>query len=83
DSYMKALTLAKDKKLASLCAYMARQCDKKFQNYRAMSVFKKEAGKVPDHYPELLKQKGFDKDYYKELIEECATYNSFVAQLNK
>jgi hypothetical protein len=81
--YIKAMTLAKDKKLASLCAYMARQCDKKFQNYRAMSVFKREAGKIPDHYPELLTQRGFDKDYYKELIEECATYNSFVAQLNK
>lgn len=81
--YTKALTLAKDKKLASLCAFMARRCEQRFQNYRAMSVFKREAGKIPDHYPELLKQKGFDKDYYKELIEECATYNSFVAQLHK
>lgn len=81
--YAKALQEATDKKLASLCAFMARHCEQHFQDYRALSVFKKYAGKAPDPYPKLLKQKGFGGDYYKEIIEECATYNSYVKQLHK
>jgi hypothetical protein len=81
--YVRALQQTTDKKLASLCALMANLCEQNFQEYRALSVFGKSAGKVPDPYPQLLKQKGFGGDFYNELIEECATYNSFINELNR
>lgn len=80
--YVKALRQTTDKKLASLCAFMARHCEQNFQEYRALRVFKRSAAKIPDPYPKWLQQKGFGGDFYQELIEECATYNSFVRQIN-
>lgn len=81
--YVKAFRQTKDMKLASLCAFMANKCEQNFQEYRAMSVYEKHAAEIPDPYPKWLKQRGFGGDFYKELIEECATYNSFINELNR
>jgi hypothetical protein len=82
--YLKAFWTTRDKKLATLSAFMALHCDDNYQWYRDGKGLKNKptTGGV-DHYSALLKQKGFDSNYYYELIEECATYNSFRLPASK
>lgn len=80
--YLKAMQLTENKKLASLSCLMAGKCQ---EHYRTFSEYlqKKERGKYNNPYTRTLVDRGMGTDYYKELIEECATYSSFIKQFNK
>ncbi|WP_315816527.1 hypothetical protein [Paraflavitalea speifideaquila] len=82
--YLKAFWKTRDKELASKCAFMALHCDSNYGWYQEAAGIKKKP-RIADvgHYSTLLKRKGFDNSYYRELIEECATYNSFVFPAGK
>lgn len=71
--YLKAAKLATDKKLASLSCFHAFRCQKIFDEYRSET----NGAKTGKRYIALLKEKGFEPDYYNEMIEECATYEKF------
>ncbi|NII29845.1 hypothetical protein HB364_32505 [Pseudoflavitalea sp. X16] len=80
--YLKALKATKDKKLASLCCMMAGICQENYRNYLLDIDEWNGVDKFANPYIKLLKQKKMGTDYYREIIEECATYNSYVKQLN-
>jgi hypothetical protein len=84
--YLMALRETSDKKLASLCVLMAGKCQENNQEY-LLALQKKWSNsrnpRNPNPYMTLLKQKNMNTTYYKELIEECATYASFINRLNK
>ena len=80
DYYLKAMQLTDDKKLASLACIMAGKCQ---EHYRSFSGYLQKKEKYNNPYTKTLVERGMGTDYYKELIEECATYNSFIKQLNK
>jgi len=81
--YDKAIKLSKDKKLAALCFFMSKHCDANYQHYlktvRGQEEFR--PAYLPDYA--LSKRKGIDQDYYKSIVEECETYQSFIRIYNK
>lgn len=81
--YLAALQATSNRKLASLCCMMAGKCAENYREYLEATGKKTTAGRFNNPYTGLLKQKGMNTAYYKELIEECATYNHFIQQVNK
>lgn len=76
--YLKAMEAATDKKLKALCCFMAGKCD---ENYRSYIWYAQQSGwdKKPFHDRQnpYLKQLG-DETYYKEMVNECELYESYV-----
>lgn len=81
--YEKARRLTKDKKLAALCFFMEQNCDDNYAYYMKLVNKVKDAdyNYKPDYA--LAKRKGVDVNYYKQVVEECETYLSFIRQYNK
>lgn len=81
--YEIARKLTKDKKLAALCYFMERTCQSNYRYY-IQSVNKEkdiEYENKPDYTQ--AKRMGVDLSYYKQVVEECETYLSFIGQYNK
>jgi hypothetical protein len=81
--YLKAGKLAKDKKLASLCYFLAAECSHNFRKYRADELEGKGKAGFEKRYAAMLKQKGFDAGFYKDLIEECDTYDKYRNEVRR
>lgn len=79
--YLKSMKQTKDKKLASLNCYMAGKCFQNFESYiwsLRSDNYNQEFKTSPNPYVKNLKQNGMDDVWYKEVVKECATYNSFI-----
>jgi hypothetical protein len=81
--YMKAGKLANNKKLASLCYFLAAECAYNFRMYRADALQGRGKASFGKRYAALLKQKGFDAGFYKELIKECDTYDKYRNEVRR
>ncbi len=85
--YLKALKETKDQKLATLCCYMAGQCDKNFKQYiwniKNKGNYDAEFTPSPNPYVKALRQKGVDEGYYREIVKECHIYNSYIQEYNR
>jgi len=81
--YEKARKETKDKKLAALCFFMEQNCDYNYRYY--LQLVKKVEDIDYENKPDyvMAKRKGVDVDYYKQVVEECETYLSFIRQYNK
>jgi hypothetical protein len=81
--YERARNLTKDKKLAALCFFMEQNCDDNYTYY--MKLVNKVKGADYNYEPDyaLAKRKGIDVGYYKQVVEECETYLSFIMQYNQ
>ena len=86
--YLKALQKTTDKKLATLCCFMAGICNNHFREYLwtvknrgndNASDFKP----FPNPYRASLEQKGVDERYYREIVLECAAYNDCIRAYNE
>jgi hypothetical protein len=85
--YLKALKETKDKKLARLALFMAGACERNYQEYLWIvknkgtynAAFKASA----NPYVKVLKQKGLEVDYYRQIIRECDVYNESIRQYNR
>jgi hypothetical protein len=83
DYYLKALKLAKDKKLASLSCFLAGKCQENYMRYYFLVSDMKNNPKAKNPYISLLKKKGYDTDYLNDMIKECATYDLFRAEVRR
>lgn len=81
--YLAALKATSDKKLASLCCFMADKCQQNYRMYNWLSSGKKGTRKTDNPYLAELKKKGFSDGYYKDLVNECLTYQSFIKAYNR
>jgi len=81
--YEKARRLTKDKKLAALCFFMERDCQSNYRYYMQLvnKVRDIDYENKPDYA--LAKRLGVDANYYRQVVEECETYLSFIRQYNK
>ena len=81
--YEKARKLTKDKKLAALCFFMERDCQFNYRYYMQLvnKVRDIDYENKPDYA--LAKRMGVDANYYRQVVEECETYLSFIRQYNK
>jgi len=62
---------------------MSGNCNANYQHY--MRMVKGEEDAAYDYSPDyaLATKKGIDRKYYKQIVEECETYQSFIRQYNK
>ena len=81
--YDQAIRFTNDKQLAALCFFMSGNCNANYQHY--MRMVKGEEDAAYDYSPDyaLATKKGIDRKYYKQIVEECETYQSFIRQYNK
>jgi hypothetical protein len=81
--YEKARRLTKDKKLGALCFFMERHCESNYRYY--MQLVNKVKDAEHDHAPDyaLAKKKAVDVNDYREVVEECETYLSFIRAYNR
>jgi hypothetical protein len=81
--YEKARKLTKDKKLAALCIFIGQHCENNYNYYMQLvnKVKDVEYNDKPDYA--MAKRMGVDVNYYKQMVEECETYLSFIKQYNK
>jgi len=78
--YRKARRLTKDKKLAALCFFMERQCESNYRYYTSLAGGKEDVVRnVKPNYA-LARSAGIDEEYYRQIVEECETYLSFVGK---
>lgn len=81
--YQKALAATTDKKLASLCYFMIEQCDWRKKSFRAGDAsFEDQVKHLKQGYTKVS-SKGVDLNYYKQLVEECELYQSFIKQYDR
>jgi len=84
--YLKAANETRDKKLKALCSFMAATCEKNFDLYnwclRDKKRYKWKYREGVNFY-RLLKQNGIEEKYYKEIVEECELYQSYINDYNK
>lgn len=83
DYYLKALKLAKDKKLASLSCFLAGICQENYMRYYFFVSDMKKYPKTRNPYISLLNKKGYDTDYLNDMIKECATYDLFRTEARR
>ena len=83
DYYLRALKLAKDKKLASLSCFLAGKCQENYMRYYFHISDMTKYPKTRNPYISILKKKGFDTDYVNDMIKECATYDLFRAEARR
>jgi hypothetical protein len=85
--YSKAIGATNDKKLAALCYFMMKECEKRNRTYRQAL----KGGDDAWHYTDTktiidhkdLRKKGIDAEYMEKLVNECELYQSFIKQYNK
>jgi len=75
--------LTKDKKLAALCFFMERDCEQNYDYYMQLVNKQKDADYRNKQDYVLAKKRGVDVNYYKQVVNECETYLSFIRQYNK
>ncbi|MBS1662353.1 MAG: hypothetical protein JST68_15020 [Bacteroidetes bacterium] len=71
--YLQAMRETRDKKLATLCCFMAGVCEENRKRHVG--------GKNP--YLAELKEKGVSEGYYREMVKECAVYNDYVRTFDR
>jgi hypothetical protein len=86
DLYLRAMRETKDKKLATLCCFMAGRCDRNQQEYLWNTSVTASgehfvAGKNPYLY--ALKEKGIEERFYREMVKECALYNDYIKTFDR
>lgn len=81
--YDLAIRVTKDKQLAALCFFMSRNCNANYQFY--MKLVKGDESAMVEYSVDykLAEKRGIDRNYYKQIVEECETYQSFIRQYNK
>jgi hypothetical protein len=80
--YNKARVLTKQKDLRALCYYMGERCKNNLKRYEWALWHDDE--KMPDKKIDFAKAErtGVDPDYYKQLVQECELYQSFISKWN-
>ncbi len=84
--YLKAMNSTNDRKLAALCCFMAGQCNTNYNKYlwciKNRGNYLKDFLRQSNPYLPAMRQKGVDERYYKAIVNECATYRSFINKYN-
>ena len=62
---------------------MLKHCEDNYQYYMKLVKGKEDASY--DYSPDytLAKKKGINREYYKHIVEECETYQSFIREYNR
>jgi hypothetical protein len=81
--YTKAMNATKDKKLKALCFFMAQHCNENWDYYGQLVKKIEEPRYRFAINKKLAEQKGVDLKTYKEIVQECETYQSFIKQYNR
>ncbi len=81
--YEKAMQTTGDKKLKALCFFMWEECGRNYDYYIKRVKRMKDADYRYGANYIRAKRKGIDEGYYKAIVEECETYQSFIGQYNK
>ncbi|MEO6455528.1 MAG: hypothetical protein ABIN97_15720 [Ginsengibacter sp.] len=81
--YDKAIEASKDKRLTALCFFMSNRCEANYQYY--IKLVRGQEDVIHDYSPDYpqAKNEGIDQEYYKQIVEECETYQSFIRRYNK
>lgn len=81
--YRKSMEAARTKRVRTFAAYMVMECRSRFRDYREYVTGKRTER---SSQKSLAGSEGFtdiDKEYYRQLVQECETYQSFISQLKK
>ena len=92
DLYLLAMQETYDKKLATLCCFMAGLCSDHQRNYLSLighpwrqdgAPARKSLSARRNPYVADLLKKGVDEHYYRELVKECAVYIDYIRTFDK